>query len=369
MMNFSMLLLVVALLAGIRNSDCRSEPIDSEDFTTYGSGYESTDRVDDSNGLLMASLGINYKHIGSLTASTDKLYITIAVKIPEMTLMDLPTIPRLCQGQPVRFSRREQSLGELARRNERIRRASANPLETDTQSPRTIVDICGKYKYLFKDTVIDKLYKKYRYTVSNFHWTAQNLRADIESNVNETLATLTGKYGRELQVRSKRALPILIPIILGLVKGGIAIGGAVAAAVRHNKMQKSMRAILERDSVLKKHHLDFVERTISFNELVVQKVNNLELQINETQEGLKNISRQFNIELAKIAVHQRETNEEIIRYLLMLTQISTSHNSYLRNYLTHVQRLKSYTENFQRGAMKLAEGKLPQEIIKVENFR
>ena len=103
--NFSMLLLTLAVLVNIYNSDCRSEPIDSEDFTTYGSGYELENRIDVNDSLLMASLGIHCKHIGALTASTDKLYITVAVKIPEMTLMDLPSVPKLCQGQDVSFTR------------------------------------------------------------------------------------------------------------------------------------------------------------------------------------------------------------------------------------------------------------------------
>ena len=150
-----MLLLLVAGLTLLQNSDCRSEPIDSEDFTSFGSGYELQDQYDVNDGLLMASLGINYKHIGALTASTDKLYITVAVKIPEMTLMDLPSVPKLCQGRHVSFNRNRRSLGNFSARNKRIRRASVNPPGQDRDNPRALVDICGKYKHLFKDTVID----------------------------------------------------------------------------------------------------------------------------------------------------------------------------------------------------------------------
>jgi hypothetical protein len=53
-----MLLLTVAVLANIYTSDCRSEPIDSEDFITFGSGYELQDRFDVNDGMLIASLGI-----------------------------------------------------------------------------------------------------------------------------------------------------------------------------------------------------------------------------------------------------------------------------------------------------------------------
>ena len=321
---------VIILWIVIHHSGCRPED------TTASSSLD----METNEGILRADLGVYFKKVGTITASTDKLYITVAIKVPEIPILPLPAVPQHCVKQSVKYGRVK----------------------------RRMVDICGKYRHLIHDSVVDKLYDKYRYTLIDFKWSAENLKDDIASNINETLATLKGKYGTSILVRKKRAFPLLIPIVMGVVQGAMAIGGAVAAHVRHNKLQKSMRSILERDNFLRKHHLDFVERTITFNDLLIKKVSNLENQINNTHEGLQDIANQFNRELAKVVEHQTESTGEIVQFLLMLTQLSTSHNSYLRNYLSHIQRFKSYTDKFLRGAMKLSEGKLPQELINVETL-
>ena len=111
---------VIILWLGVHYSGSSPE----EKNKVYTTASSSLD-MDTKEGILRADLGVYFKKVGTITASTDKLYITVAIKVPEMPTLPLPTVPQHCVNQSVKYGRVK----------------------------RRMVDICGKYRHLIPDSV------------------------------------------------------------------------------------------------------------------------------------------------------------------------------------------------------------------------